>query len=255
MGASLNPAMAIRLTQAAVDNGFDVALPAQGGWLAFESTQTPLKLWLTHFAEGTLFLAAFSAGRISAALEANGTPLVSPLPDGAVAGRSVADVPSLYRLVRRVFQLSRSLPDAPLQLFQERAASLPRTTEAERWVVQRVGQELFRAALLDFWDGRCAVTGLSVPRLLRASHIKPWADCQTDAERLDVHNGLLLAPQLDAAFDGGFITFADDGACIVSSVLEPSQRELIGLEGALRIVGLTEHHRRYLAWHRERIFE
>jgi len=35
-----------------------------------------------------------------------------------------------------------------------------------------------------------------VSRLLVASHIKPWADCTTDAERLDVFNGLLLAPNL-----------------------------------------------------------
>ena len=52
------------------------------------------------------------------------------------------------------------------------------------------------------------MTGLDVPELLRASHIKPWADCGTDAERLDVFNGLLLAPHLDAAFDAGFITIA-----------------------------------------------
>ncbi|MDC0682621.1 HNH endonuclease signature motif containing protein [Sorangium atrum] len=50
------------------------------------------------------------------------------------------------------------------------------------------------------------MTGLAVPALLRASHIKPWADCETDAERLDVYNGILLAPHLDAAFDRGFIT-------------------------------------------------
>jgi len=62
--------------------------------------------------------------------------------------------------------------------------------------------------LLDLWEGRCAVTGLAVPELLRASHIKPWADCETDAERLDVYNGFLLAPHLDAAFDLGFITVA-----------------------------------------------
>ena len=28
-------------------------------------------------------------------------------------------------------------------------------TEAERWVIQRIGQDVFRAALLDYWDSRC----------------------------------------------------------------------------------------------------
>jgi hypothetical protein len=81
--------------------------------------------------------------------------------------------------------------------------------------VQRVGQDLFRDGLLDYWDGICAVTGLAVPELLRASHIKPWVDCDTDAERLDLFNGLLLAPKLDAAMDRGFITI-DDAAWSLS---------------------------------------
>jgi hypothetical protein len=94
---------------------------------------------------------------------------------------------------------------------REENAGVPRTTEAERLVVQRVGQDVFRAALMDYWGGRCAVTGCAEPLLLRASHIKPWALCATDAERLDVKNGLLLTAHLDAAFDAGLIDFDDAG--------------------------------------------
>lgn len=117
---------------------------------------------------------------------------------------TVPDVPALHRLLRRAFQLSKALPNELLHTFEKQVASLPKTTEAERLIVQRVGQNLFRDGLLDLWEGRCAVTELSVHALLRASHIKPWADCETDAERLDVYNGILLAPHLDAAFDRGF---------------------------------------------------
>jgi hypothetical protein len=42
-----------------------------------------------------------------------------------------------------------SLPEAPLDRFKAKIVNLPRTTEAERWVIQRIGQDLFRAALLD----------------------------------------------------------------------------------------------------------
>jgi len=49
---------------------------------------------------------------------------------------------------------------------------------------------------MDYWQGRCPLTGISDPALLRASHIVPWAECETDAQRLDVHNGLLLAALL-----------------------------------------------------------
>ena len=38
----------------------------------------------------------------------------------------------------------------------------------------RVGQRFFRAAVMSAYDGRCCVTGLSVPSLLEASHIVPW---------------------------------------------------------------------------------
>lgn len=65
------------------------------------------------------------------------------------------------------------------------------------------------------WGGRCAVTGVDVPPLLTASHIKPWR-AATNPERLDPYNGLLLLPQYDRLFDRGLITFADDGRMQVS---------------------------------------
>ena len=62
---------------------------------------------------------------------------------------------------------------------------------------------MFRTALTSYWGGKCCVSGLSMEPLLRASHIKPWAVCDLDRERLDVFNGLLLIPNLDALFDAG----------------------------------------------------
>jgi hypothetical protein len=121
--------------------------------------------------------------------------------------------------------------------------------------VRRVGQNLFREGLLELWEGRCAVTGLAVPALLRASHIKPWADCETDAERLDVYDGILLAPHLDAAFDRGLITVVDDGAIAVSEELDDDARATLGLDHPLHVRRLTDGHRVYLPWHRERVFK
>jgi hypothetical protein len=96
-----------------------------------------------------------------------------------MAALTVADMPALHRLLRRAFQLSCTLPDELLHAFEKKVAALPKTTEAERLVVQRVGQDIFRAGLIDYWEGRCAITGLAIPELLRASHIKtrassPW---------------------------------------------------------------------------------
>jgi len=250
---ALSPILVSRLEKAATDNGFDQEHGRDGDWLAFASTLCPLRVWLGAFGDAVL-LAAFSQQNVARALGEYGTPVASPLPKGAIAGCTVRDVPALHRLLRRALQLSKTLPDELLHAFEEQVAALPRTTEVERLVVQRVGQDIFRRGLLDYWEGRCAVTGLAVPELLRASHIKPWADCKADAERLDVFNGILLAPGLDAAFDGGFITFSDDGGIDVSTELDENARRVLGLERPLRARMLADGHRAYLPWHRENVF-
>lgn len=245
--------LAAMLEMAAHNNGFDRELPSVEGWLGFASTKVPLRVWLT-VRQDVDYVAALSQHNVVNAL-ADGAITTGPLPAGAVGARVVPGLPALHRMLRRAFQLSRSLPHELLHAFEKETATMPRTTEAERVVVQRVGQDIFREGLLEYWEGRCPVTGLAVPALLRASHIKPWSDCETDAERLDVFNGLLLAPQLDAAFDRGFITVADDGTIIVSAALAEGDRKAIGVEAPIVLKGLAEGHRKYLLWHRKEVFE
>jgi hypothetical protein len=254
MTTPLPPLVATRLEKAAVDNGFDVELGPQGDWLAFASSQTSLRIWLATFGNA-LYMVALSQLRVAAELGEQGTPLASPLPSGAVTGRTVGTVPELHALLLRAFQLSKALPDEPLLAFEKATRAMPTTTEAERLVVRRVGQEYFREGLMQYWRRRCAVTGLGVERLLRASHIKPWAACASDQERLDVFNGFLLAPHLDAAFDAGFITVADDGAVVLSNALDIEARRLLGLDSPHRVNALDDRHRKYLPWHREKVFK
>jgi hypothetical protein len=126
-------------------------------------------------------------------------------------------------------------------------------TERRAVVLSRIGQGQFRESLMGLWGGRCAVTGLDLPLLLRASHIKPWRDSD-NRERLDVYNGLLLSPSYDAAFDVGLVTFADDGRMVLSSELTASRIEGLGVNPAARIVGLHDQHRDYLDHHRRSVF-
>ncbi len=254
MAVTLSAATITRLEKVAVDNGFDQELPGQDEWLGFASTHVPLELWLSAIEHGPV-LAALSRLNVARALADQGSAVTVPLPSGACAALATRDIADLHRLVRRAFQLSKTLPDELLCAFQKQTANLPRTTEVERLAVQRVGQDLFRDGLLEYWDGRCAITGLAVHELLRASHIKPWADCETDAERLDVFNGLLLAPHLDAAFDQGFITVADDGSVIVSPIIGPQDRSVLGLDTLLRVRALRDDHRVYMQWHGSKIFK
>jgi predicted restriction endonuclease len=160
----------------------------------------------------------------------------------------------LYDALNRTWRLARSLPTAPLAQFERATAGLPRATEVERLTVQRVGQDIFRAALLDYWGGRCPLTGITDPALLRASHIVPWAECDTDAQRLDVHNGLLLSALWDAAFDAGLVSFADDGTVLTAVALSAaacaalSSSRLSSAAMALtpgHLVNMTRHRSKY----------
>lgn len=108
--------------------------------------------------------------------------------------------------------------------------------------------------LADGTLGRCPISGIDDSRLLRASHMKPWADCETDAERLDVHNGLLLAAHLDAAFDAGLISFAPDGTLMVATMLSVANTERLGLCRPFHLP-LSPAHAPFLAWHRQEVFK
>lgn len=77
----------------------------------------------------------------------------------------------------------------------------------------RVNQDKFRSGILNAYGGACCITGISEPKLLRASHIKPWAE-SSETEKTDVRNGLCLNALHDAAFDVGLMTVEPSGYCI-----------------------------------------
>ena len=127
-------------------------------------------------------------------------------------------------------------------------------TERESIVRSRIGQGAFRKNLLADWGNACAVTSCGNTSLLVASHIKPWARCDND-ERLDPSNGLLLSPTLDACFDAGYITFADDRSIIISEALSPEDATSLGVDSGLKLSKITQEHCRYLQHHRENVFK
>jgi len=104
---------------------------------------------------------------------------------------------------------------------------------------------------MDYWGGRCPMTGITDHALLRASHIVPWSECN-DEQRLDVHNGLLLSALWDAAFDQGLVSFTDDGKPLASPRLTEVARAVLALEQATSLRGLRGAHRANLAIHRAR---
>lgn len=231
----------------AFQNGFRRKLGECGGWAGFSSTTVPGTIHLAAAgAQGPWFLALDHAGVV----EELDIPVVD-MPGPGLARYACETLGQVYAVLPRIYQLAASLPDAPLQEFETKVKNLPKTTEAERLIVQRIGQDIFRSCLIDYWQGQCPLTGITDTALLRASHIVPWKDCTSDAERLDVHNGLLLSALWDAAFDRGLVTFDDEGQPQFSPCLSDSARAELRWHAP---IPLTQKHHVRLSWHRDNIF-
>jgi hypothetical protein len=232
--------------QAAWDNGYRFERGVEGGWLHYASTTAPGSIWIAGASERGPWLLSIDNSGVAA--EIGAVPASSESGPG-LATFVLANLSQLHSALDRVYKLSMSLPKAPLDRFKAKTANLPRTTEAERLVIQRIGQDVFRDALMDYWGGRCPMTGITDPALLRASHIVAWSDCN-DEQRLDVHNGLLLSALWDAAFDQGLVSFADDGTPLIGSKLSETARKTLGVDAVAPLHGLHASHQANLAVHR-----
>jgi putative restriction endonuclease len=133
-------------------------------------------------------------------------------------------------------------------------------TDRQATVKIRRGQQFFRQSVLTAYDVRCCISGINVPRLLVASHIKPWRDFPS--ERLNPRNGLCLSSLHDAAFDSGLITFDEKFRIVLSQRIrsyfpQPTlEQNFVPFEGkAIRLPEkLVEPDPEFLSFHREKVF-
>ena len=134
-------------------------------------------------------------------------------------------------------------------------------TEIQATIKARRGQQFFRQTILSAYGIRCCISGINVPRLLVASHIKPWGDFPED--RLNPRNGLCLSNLHDAAFDSGLITLDEQLNVILSRRLkryfpQPTlEQNFILFEGIpIRLPEkLAEPDPQFLFHHRKHIFK
>ena len=240
-----------RLEKSALDQGFSIPLGESDGWLVFQAHAVPTRLVLSLDAEGRYLVGTSHRGVGS---ELSNELQVAPYAHDGFDCFIAPSSSDLFRIIGRIWSLARSLPNEPLAEFERLLKEEPSTTEVERLRKERIGQNVFRSALMDYWEKSCAVTGVKNPILLRASHIVPWATCETDEERLNVHNGLLLVATLDAAFDAGLITFDNDGRILISSTLAESDQASAGISPHLKLVRMNDEVSKRLSWHRLNLF-
>lgn len=123
----------------------------------------------------------------------------------------------------------------------------------------RIGQSFFRRSVLSAYNYKCCITGLSVPKLLVASHIVPWRS--DPLNRLNPRNGLSLSMLHDRAFDLGIITIKNDMTIQVSDI-ECCEKDHF-YQSALKNydskpIALPEKFaplQEFLAYHRDNIFQ
>lgn len=252
----MNPLQRALIEKLGHDHGFEHVLPGEETAVVLASALHSAQIVIRRSNADEFFV------EIQSAIPALASEVTRALPDATQGGAKFRfrDEAGLARMLRRTAALAQALPHQPVQNYEVQIdaalKALPTgdiaTTEIERLIRQRVGQRAFREAMLHYWNGACAVTGVKVSEVLRASHAKPWAECESDEERLDVFNGFLLCAHLDALFDRFLISFDDEGRLLLSPTVSSQDQATLGLDQSLRLRWLTPMHRMYLLYHRER---
>ncbi|MBK2105673.1 HNH endonuclease [Francisella philomiragia] len=116
------------------------------------------------------------------------------------------------------------------------------TTEIYTKVKSRgIAQSLFRRALLDAYNNKCAISGITIKECLEAAHVIPWTHAD-DNQKLDVRNGILLSATLHRLFDAGIIKINEDYTVIVDNTDE-SNADILKYHGQKVRLPRDENHK------------
>ncbi len=124
--------------------------------------------------------------------------------------------------------------------------------EAEAKTKIRLGRKKFKEKLLPLWEQKCTICGIELPALLQASYSKPWKD-STDAERIDVYNGILLCSNHDVLYEKGFIAFDGQGKLHISKQIPVEDYKIYCIEPKMKIAR-KEKNKPYFKWHKRHLF-
>ena len=193
--------------------------------------------------------------------------------DPELKKRGIGGLTGVSKLDRRIWEefhgaWERLAQESARLVSEAEARQVPSAQESEKMRIgqdkmrlskSRVNQQFFREAILASYGGRCCITGLAIPALLVASHIKPWAKCGK-TEKLSPRNGLCLNALHDRAFDRGLVTVGEDfrlrASRVLSSASNAAAREML-LRYDGRKISLPEKFvpdSAFLAWHGKNCF-
>ena len=249
----MNASDLVLAEKAGRENGFEYVVERSSHKLVLGSAYHPIRVFISHGENANSWNLCFDSPFLSNELSRN-------FPDIEEDGNyNIWSLQLLAAFLRRASELARSMPETSISRYQKEIQNALDTepdikgTEREALIRQRIGQDIYRQALIDYWGGCCALSGIDIPEILRASHAKAWSECETDAERLDVYNGFLFRADIDALFDRHLITFANDGCLIPSPRLTDYQLRALNLDGNHYLTHISPQHLPYLTWHRQRL--
>ena len=180
--------------KAAWDNGFRLERGVEsGGWLRYGSTTARGEIWIAGVPPRGPWLLSIDHPASRRSLRPC-RPRPCPGPASPPSASTPDRAPCRARPRLQARRQPPRRPARPVSRADRRPAADHRGRAARR-PAHRPGHLPRRPDGL--LGGRCPLTGITDPALLRASHIVPWAECD-DAQRLDVHNGLLLSALWDA---------------------------------------------------------
>ncbi|GGL87327.1 HNH endonuclease [Micromonospora yangpuensis] len=125
-----------------------------------------------------------------------------------------------------------------------------------RLVPNRLGQQSFKAVVLNAYGRRCAITGDRIQPVLQAAHIRPLP--AGGEHRLD--NGLLLRSDVHTLFDHGYLGVDPKHRLMVSPRLRAefgNGEQFYARAGATIAVPEARRdrpHREFLEWHLDEVF-
>jgi hypothetical protein len=160
---------------------------------------------------------------------------VDTLPNFAMASAFVHDAENVIEILDDIHKIEGDVAIPETQRLQLAKA--------------RIGQGLFRKRVM-LVDPRCRVTGVEDPRLLIASHIKPWRDA-SNADRINGYNGIMLSPHVDALFDERLISFEDDGRMLVHPSLRQDVLDRWSIDRHIHVEAFRAEQSPFLEHHRK----
>lgn len=158
----------------------------------------------------------------------------------------------IYEADQILLRINQKQEDSRIKEFVE---EIPEGKTINATVKKRVNQNFFRKMILASYNSRCCITGLSMERLLIASHIVPWS--QDSKNQLNPQNGLCLNALHDKAFDCGLITLDESYKVVLSKRMASDHSVKFILETEGKVITLPHRFKpeqHFLDYHRNNIF-